>query len=263
MSVIVSEPRVRVPAPRPAPARAASPARSAGLSAFLSGLLVFVSILMIPFDGVGTEGYLRSNVEHPDAIRWAAVVLHYGFLLLVPASFGMAHIARRGSRRLSNLGLLLAVLGSGLSGLMAVDYYDLALATTRPMDQAVEVYEAAGAMAGAAPILIQVPSVFGTLLGTSLLTLAVRRSGFTGRLAPLAMVVGWVVFLAGHSTSSWRRSAPVSWRWLRPSSASASSTPRTPNGSPASLTENSTAGWRRHMGHPADRLHQEVGLPSW
>jgi hypothetical protein len=127
--------------------------------AFLSGLLVFVSILMIPFDGVGTEGYLRSNAEHPDAIRWAAVVLHYGFLLLVPASFGMAHIARRGSRRLSNLGLLLAVLGSGLSGLMAVDYYDLALATTLPMDQAVEVYEAAGAMAGAAPILIQVPSV--------------------------------------------------------------------------------------------------------
>lgn len=209
MSVIVSEPRaVRVPAPRPAPSgegRFARPVRraesfhrkAAGLSAFLSGLLVFVSILMIPFDGVGTEGYLRSNAEHPDAIRWAAVVLHYGFLLLVPASFGMAHIARRGSRRLSNLGLLLAVLGSGLSGLVAVDYYDLALATTLPMDQAVEVYEAAGAMAGAAPILIQVPSVFGTLLGTSLLALAVRRSGFTGRLAPLAMVVGWVVFLAG------------------------------------------------------------------
>lgn len=40
---------------------------------------------------------------------------------------------------------------------MAVDYYGFALATTPAMDhQAVEVYEAAGAMAGAAPILIQV-----------------------------------------------------------------------------------------------------------
>lgn len=192
--------------PRPEPVgRYARPARraesyyrkGAGLSALLSGLLVFVSILMIPFDGIGTEGYLRSNAEHPDAIRWAAVVLHYGFLLLVPASFGMAYLSRRGARRTSNLGLLLAGLGSGLSGLVAVDFYDLALATTLPMDQAVEVHEAAGALAGAAPAFIQVPSVFGTLVGTTLLAIAFRRAGFGGWTAPAAMLVGWVVFLVG------------------------------------------------------------------
>ena len=161
MSLMASPPRsIELPAPRVAPdppgRYARSPRRAetfyrraAGSAAFLSGLLVFASILMIPFDGVGSEGYLRSTAEHPDAVRWAAVVLHYGFLLLVPASFGMAYLSRRGSRSLSNLGLVLAVLGSGLSGIVAVDYYDLALVSTLPMDQAVEVYDAAGSTAGA------------------------------------------------------------------------------------------------------------------
>ena len=208
MSLMVSEPRtVQVPAQRPPldpPGRYARDPRraetfyrkAAGLAAFFSGLLIFVSILMIPFDGVGSEGYLRSNAEHPDAIRWAAVVLHYGFLLLVPASFGMAFLSRRRSRSLSNLGLVLAVLGSGLSGLVAVDYYDLALATTLPMDKAVEVYDAAGATGGAAPAFIALPSVFGTMLGTILLSVAVRRAGFGSWFAPAAMTAGWVVFLA-------------------------------------------------------------------
>jgi hypothetical protein len=170
--------------------------RGSGLAALFSGALVFLSILMIPFDGVGSEGYLRSNAEHPDAIRWAAVVLHYGFLLLVPAAFGMAHLARRGSRRLSNVGLLLAVLGSGLSGLMAIDFYDLALAQHLPMEDAVRVYDAAAADAGLAPVLIQVPSVFGTLLGGVLLTVALARAGFVRWPVPVLLAAGWLVFFA-------------------------------------------------------------------
>ena len=215
MSVMTSPPRsIDLPAPRvplDAPGRyARSPRRAetfyrraSGSAALLSGLLVLVSILMIPFDGVGSEGYLRSTVEHPDAVRWAAVVLHYGFLLLVPASFGMAYLSRRGSRSLSNLGLVLAVLGSGLSGIVAVDYYDLALVSTLPMDQAVAVYDAAGSTAGAAPALIQLPSVFGTVLGTALLSLALRRSGFGSSLAPVCVTLGWVVFLAGAQYFAW------------------------------------------------------------
>jgi hypothetical protein len=215
MSLMVSEPRsVELPSqrtPLDPPGRfARSPRRAesfyrkaAGSAAFLSGLLVFTSILMIPFDGVGSEGYLRSNAEHPDAIRWAAVVLHYGFLLLVPASLGMGYLARRGSRSLANLGLVLAVLGSGLSGLMAVDYYDLALATTLPMDQAVEVYDAAAATAGAAPMFIQLPSVLGTMLGTIVLAFAFRRAGFGSWFAPLAMTAGWLVFLVGAQHFAW------------------------------------------------------------
>ena len=200
---------VPVPAPRrellDQPGRYARPERraesfyrkGAGMSALLSGALIFVSILMIPFDGVGSEGYLRSNLENPEAIRSAAAVLHYGFLLLVPASFGMAYFARRGARVLSNIGLLLATLGAGLSGLVAVDFYDLALVQTLPMDQAVEVYEAAAATTGFAPALIQVPTILGTVLGTVLLSVAVRRAGFGTWFAPLTMATGWVVFFVG------------------------------------------------------------------
>lgn len=168
--------------------------RAAAWATILCGPLVLASILMIPFDGVGTEGYLRSNAEHPDAIRWAAVVLHYGFLLFVPAAVGMAHLTRRGARRLGTVGLVLVVLGGGLSGLMATDYYDLALATTLPMDQAVRVFEAAGSMAGAAPMLIQLPSVLGTMLGTILLAVAMARAGFVRWWTPAVLAVGSGVF---------------------------------------------------------------------
>jgi hypothetical protein len=75
--------------------------------------------------------------------------------------------------------------------------------STLPMDQAVEVYDAAGSTAGAAPALIQLPSVFGTVLGTMLLSLALRRSGFGSWLAPIAMTLGWVVFLAGAQHFVW------------------------------------------------------------
>jgi hypothetical protein len=171
--------------------------RAAGYAALLSGALVFVSMLMIPFDSVGSREYLQSNADHPAQIRWAAVVLHYGFLLLIPAILGMTHLARYGARRLANTGLVLGILGSGLSGIIAVDYYDLALAQNLPMDQAVKVYEAAGDTAGAAPALIAVPSVFGILLGCVLSTVALRRAGFTSWLPVGVMAAGWVVFFLG------------------------------------------------------------------
>jgi hypothetical protein len=171
--------------------------RAAGIAAVLSGALVFVSMLMIPFNSVGSEEYLQSNADHPAQIRWAAVVLHYGFLLLIPAILGMAQLSRRGATRLSNTGLVLGILGSGLSGLVAIDYYDLALAQNLPMDQAVKVYEAAGNSAGAAPALIAVPSILGILLGCVLSTVALRRAGFVSWGPVGVMAVGWVVFVVG------------------------------------------------------------------
>ena len=48
----------------------------------------------------------------------AAVVLHFGYLLLIPAAFALVHLARCGARRLTYTGLVLSVLGAGLSGLL-------------------------------------------------------------------------------------------------------------------------------------------------
>jgi hypothetical protein len=187
-------------APAPAPATVRPDRfrrRATGLAALASGPLVFASMLMIPFNSVGSREYLQSNADHPAQIRWAAVVLHYGFLLLVPAILGMAHLARTRARRLSNVGMVLGVLGSGLSGLMAIDYYDLAIGQNLPMDTAVKVYEAAGSTNGAAPVLIALPSVLGILVGCVLATLALRRSGFIGTPTVVVMAAGWATFTAG------------------------------------------------------------------
>jgi hypothetical protein len=171
--------------------------RATGVSATLAGPLVFASMLMIPFNSVGSREYLQSNLDHPAQIRWAAVVLHYGFLLLVPAILGMAHLSRRGAAKLSNVGLVLGILGSGISGLMAIDYYDLALAQNLPMDTAIKVYEAAGSTAGAAPVLIALPSILGILLGCVLSTLALKRAGFVSWATVAVMAAGWLTFLVG------------------------------------------------------------------
>ena len=136
--------------------------RGAGLAALLSGVLAFAGVVLSPVDGVGIEGYLRSSTGNADA--WA-VVLHYGFLLLVPAAFGLAHLARRRSRRLSNTGLALVVL-SGLSGLAAVDF-----------------------------------ALVGTAVGTVLLALAFARAGFTRWPLPLVMSAGWVVLAAADQVT--------------------------------------------------------------
>ena len=57
-----------------------------GLSLIASGTLVFVSLLMIPYENQTDAAYLQTGVDHKSNILWAMPVLHYGFLLLLPAA---------------------------------------------------------------------------------------------------------------------------------------------------------------------------------
>ena len=50
-------------------------------------------------------------------------VLHFGYLLLVPFAFVAARLARRGAPKLATAGLVLGVLGSGLSSVALTDAY--------------------------------------------------------------------------------------------------------------------------------------------
>ena len=61
------------------------------------------------------------------------VLLHYGYLLFVPTVFVLARLARRRSPKLAAAGLVLGVLGSGLSGLLVTDAYDLSIAQHLPL----------------------------------------------------------------------------------------------------------------------------------
>lgn len=174
--------------------------RAAGWSFIGAGALTLAGILATPWEnGSGETTYLKSLVNHPKQAVIAAVILHFGYLLFVPAAFAMARLARRGARKLSSIGITLAVLGSGLSGLLVTDFYDLSIARH------------VGTTAGA-PIsdMKDVPLMtfgfittgmltsLGMILGLVLLAIAMRRA----RLAPLwpaiSILVGFVIGFGAH-----------------------------------------------------------------
>jgi hypothetical protein len=163
-----------------------------GLSLLGAGTLTCLSLLMIPFQNETQAEYLQTGVDHRTNILWAAVVLHFGYLLLVPAIFTLVRLARRRNPRTSLVALLLGGLGSGLSGIIVVDFYDVALANSLPADQALEIWEvAAGYGQGA---IIAASSVLGIAVGINLALYAAWRAGAIP-LYPLVLnLVGWVVF---------------------------------------------------------------------
>ncbi|SEP15824.1 hypothetical protein [Trujillonella endophytica] len=182
----------------PAPARAPAPGTrfrriGGAVSLIASGALVCASLAMIPYGNRTDAEYLQTGADHTADVLWAAVVAHYGYLLLLPAALTLVHLARRRARRIALAAMVLTGLGAGLSGLAAVDLYDVALATELPPDRALHVFEVAGGHGQAA--LIAVPSILGLALGTTLALAA----AWWARAVPVYPVVlgavGWGVVL--------------------------------------------------------------------
>ena len=163
-----------------------------GLTLIASGTLVFASLAMIPFENQTDEAYLQTGVDHTSNILWAMVVLHYGFLLLLPAALTLVRLARRGARKTSLVAMVLAGLGAGISGLVAIDAYDVALANALPMDEALRIWNLAGSYGQGA--LIALPSIAGVAIGTNLAMFAAWKARAIPLLPVVLSVVGWLVF---------------------------------------------------------------------
>jgi len=163
-----------------------------GLTLIASGTLVFASLAMIPWQNQTDEAYLQTGVDHTSNILWAMVVLHYGFLLLLPAALTLVRLARRGARKTSLVAMVLAGLGAGLSGVVAIDAYDVALANALPMDEALRVWNLAGSYGQGA--LIALPSIAGVAIGTNLAMFAAWKARAIPLLPVVLSVVGWLVF---------------------------------------------------------------------
>jgi hypothetical protein len=162
------------------------------LSLLASGTLVFVSLLMIPYTNETPAEYLQTGVDHTANILWAAVVLHFGYLLLVPAAFTLIRLARRHNPKTSIVAWLLSGLGMGLSGIIVVDFYDVALANGLPADEALRIFDLAASYGQGA--LVVAPSVFGMALGINLALYVAWRAGAIPVFPLVLSVVGWVVF---------------------------------------------------------------------
>src|SRR3954465_1444645 len=148
---------------------------------------------MIPYTNQTPAEYLQTGVDHTANILWAAVVLHYGYLLLLPAALTLVHLARRRAKKTAIAAMLFAGLGAGLSGIVVVDFYDVALANTLSSDQAVSVWETASGYGQGA--LINLPAILGLLVGTNLAVFAAWRAKAIPFLPVVLSVVGWVVFV--------------------------------------------------------------------
>ena len=165
-----------------------------GLSLLAAGTLIFASLAMIPYENNTEAQYLQTGVDHRSNILWAAVVLHYGYLLLLPASLTLVRLARRSLRKLSLVTTVLAGLGAGLSGIVVLDFYDVALANGLPADEALRIYDLAANYGQGA--LIALPSVLGLVLGINLALFAAWRARAIPVFPLVLSVVGWVIFTA-------------------------------------------------------------------
>jgi hypothetical protein len=169
---------------------------AAGASITGAGVLTLAGFLTAPWEGGPTEtDYLHSLTGHPGQAMLSMVVLHFGYLLLVPFAFVAARLARRRAPKLAGAGLVLAVLGSGLSAVVLTDAYDLAIAQHVALTDALRIEDG---MSVGAFVAVGLTSVAGTLLGSVLLTAALWRSRWTSWLPMVAMLAGWVISYGAH-----------------------------------------------------------------
>ena len=112
-------------------------------SLLLAPLLTIVGVLVAPFEKTSTNAaYLEVVREKSAAAELSAVLLHFGFLLLVPCVWAMAGLLQQRGTVLGNLGLLLGTIGAiGNSGVVLLGFADIALVRELSPGEAVAVYD--------------------------------------------------------------------------------------------------------------------------
>jgi hypothetical protein len=162
-----------------------------------AGVLTLAGMAATPWEEeTSTAAYLEAIGSAPGQGQIAALLLHFGYLLLVPALFGLFALTRAHGGRLRAIGGFLAVLGLvTLPGLLVVDFYAIALYETLPLDQAVAVEDAAAEQWGAA--VLQVTGALPGLIGFTLVLAAAWRARVLPVAAFALWLAGWVISFAG------------------------------------------------------------------
>lgn len=171
--------------------------RAVGVAGVVGGLLTTAGFVTTNWEtDTGTLAYLDSLVVDPVRSQIAALLLHYGYMGIVPVLLALAVMTRRRSRVAGNVGFGLSVVGGlALPGLLVTDFYDMAIRQTLPADQAVATSDAAQALPFG--FLLGGPFIMLTFVGMTVLGLAAWRAGFfhwaPTLLVPVALVVPMVV----------------------------------------------------------------------
>jgi hypothetical protein len=165
----------------------------AAVALILGPIVVLAGMIATPWEAEPTTAsYHDALAANPGQAEFAATLLHFGFVLLLPAALGLMHLARRATPKLAHIGGLLAVFGlATLPGLLVTDFYDLAMAEALPRAQSVAISDAT--QEGWAAALMGMTAVFPVFIGTVVLAVAAYRSGLTGMWAPFVLAIGWLL----------------------------------------------------------------------
>jgi hypothetical protein len=164
----------------------------AAVALIAAPIVTLAGMLATPWEKEATTAsYHDALAAHPAQAEIAALLLHFGYLLLLPAALGIMHLARRSTPRLAHIGGALAVLGlATLPGLLVTDFYDLALAQGLPREQSVEIADSAMTWAAGVMLATTIAPMF---FGLVTLLVAAVRAGVANVWAPVAVAVGWIL----------------------------------------------------------------------
>jgi hypothetical protein len=162
-----------------------------------SGVLMLAGMAATPWeDEATTASYLEAIGSAPTQGQIAALLLHFGYLLLVPALFGLFALTRAHGGKLRAIGGVLAVVGLvTLPGLLVVDFYSIALYDQLPLEQAVAVEDRTAELFGA--VVMQLTGALPGLIGFTLVLAAAWRAGVLPVAAPAVWFAGWIVSFTG------------------------------------------------------------------
>jgi hypothetical protein len=131
----------------------------------------------------------QAFLVHPTRAVVAAVLLHLGYLLFAPAAFALLPLVVRRGRRPGHIGIVFAVLGAGESGILVIDFYNLAISRAIGADHAVALAShQQDVLSGVA--FLALPSTVGMALGAILLAFAIWRARVVALWVPVVTTLG-------------------------------------------------------------------------
>ena len=174
----------------------------AGICLIAGPLLLLVGGAVTPSEGSdGPSAYMKSVAADPGAHEWGTVAFVLGFALLVPGLVGAVHLLRHRAVVLGHVFGSLAILGAVMfTALASTTFYDIAIASSLPLDQATKVNDAVEDVSGAGIVLI--PALFGTFVGLIGTAIALWRGGWTPAWVAAAGAGGMILVVIGDGNQA-------------------------------------------------------------
>jgi hypothetical protein len=194
---------VHRPAAEPARPSSALRARRAFIvaSPVLAGLLCILGTLADPAAGITGREMSEIYARSPEALQWKSTGFHWAYAFWIAPALMLAPYVRGRGAWLANVAALLGFAGMvTLPGMLLSDWFDSAVGQLYGVDASIAVMDhISDTMWGLRGFLVA--GMGGLLLALPLASIALWRAGLVRWWAIVAVVAGFVAFMA--STAMW------------------------------------------------------------